>query len=66
MAALLSSEHTPKASKRCQELEDWKQLGTLERALDDLTRHVRDLGRDALTGAGYHQHHRGEWRRRRG
>jgi hypothetical protein len=43
-----------------------KELDDLERALDEMAEHARALARDALTAAGYHQHHRGEWRKRRG
>jgi hypothetical protein len=42
-----------------------KELDDLERALDDMAVRARDLARDALTAAGYHQHHRGDWRKRR-
>jgi hypothetical protein len=42
-----------------------KKLDDLERALDDLAEQAGDLARDALSAAGYHQHHRGEWRKRR-
>ena len=41
------------------------ELDDLERALDELAERARDLAREALTAAGYHQHHRGEWRKRR-
>jgi len=40
-----------------------KELDDLERALDDLAEQSRDLARDALSAAGYRQHHRGEWRK---
>ena len=42
-----------------------KEADDLERALDELAERARALARDALTAAGYHQHHRGEWRKRR-
>ena len=42
-----------------------KDLDDLERALDEMAGRARDLARDALAAAGYHQHHRGEWRKRR-
>ena len=42
-----------------------KELDDLERALDEMAERARALARDALSAAGYHQHHRGEWRRRR-
>jgi hypothetical protein len=41
-----------------------RELDALERALDEMAGRARDLARDALTAAGYHQHHRGEWRKR--
>src|SRR5262249_26473443 len=44
---------------------DRKQADDLERALDELADRARDLAREALTVAGYHLHHRGEWRKRR-
>jgi hypothetical protein len=34
--------------------------------LDGCGRQLQDQLRSALETAGYHQHHRGEWRRRRG
>ena len=48
-----------------QKRSERKQLDDLERALDELAERARDLARDALSAAGYHQHHRGEWRMRR-
>jgi len=42
-----------------------KERDDLERALDEMAEHARDLARHALSAAGYHQHHRGEWRKRR-
>ena len=37
-----------------------------EEPLADLCRRVEALARATLLGAGYRQHHRGDWRRRRG
>jgi hypothetical protein len=42
-----------------------READDLERALDEMAERARALARDALTAAGYHQHHRGEWRKRR-
>jgi hypothetical protein len=42
-----------------------RELDALERALDEIAERARDRARDALTAAGYHQHHRCEWRKRR-
>ena len=38
----------------------------LERGLDELVEVARSLAREALVATGFHQHKRGEWRRRRG
>src|SRR3954452_19201129 len=51
--------------ERHQQRAERKRLDDLERALDEMAEQARDLAREALTAAGYHQHHRGEWRRRR-
>ena len=45
--------------------EEQKDIAEVERALDDLTNRSRSLAREALTVLGYHQHNRGEWRKRR-
>ena len=42
-----------------------KEHDDVEQALDDLAGRARDLAAAALRAAGYHQHHRGEWRKRR-
>jgi hypothetical protein len=51
--------------ERWQVREERKRFEELDRALDDLNEQARTLARDALERAGYHQHKRGEWRRRR-
>ena len=42
-----------------------ERISALERALDDFCRLTEALAALALAAAGYHQHHRGEWRKRR-
>lgn len=42
-----------------------ERLGNLDEALDTLNQQTRDAAREALERAGFHRHHRGEWRRRR-
>src|SRR5262249_47848820 len=42
-----------------------RELDALERAPHQMAERARALARDALTAAGYHRHHRGEWRKRR-
>ena len=51
---------------RHQEREERKEAADLDQALDELAEQARTLAREALSAAGYHQHHRGEWRKRRG
>jgi hypothetical protein len=48
-----------------QKRSEGKELDDLEQALDDQAEQAHDLAREALSAAGYHQHHRGEWRKRR-
>jgi len=40
------------------------QLNDLDRAVDAAGASIETLFRASLTAAGYHRHHRGEWRRR--
>lgn len=42
------------------------QLAERDALMRDYCRQVDTLMRDALMAAGYHQHARGEWRRKRG
>jgi hypothetical protein len=50
---------------RWLEDENRRKLDELDKALDELAAQGRALARDALTAAGYHQHDRGKWRKRR-
>jgi hypothetical protein len=52
--------------ERHREREERKESNELERALDELAEQARNLAGQALISAGYHQHHRGDWRKRRG
>ncbi len=45
--------------------EERGRLDELDRTLDVLVADARGMAHDALAAAGYHQHKRGEWRRRR-
>jgi hypothetical protein len=63
--ALEADEREWKRFDREEVRNERKQADDLERALDELAERARDLARDALTAAGYHLHHRGEWRKRR-
>jgi hypothetical protein len=42
------------------------ELAALDAPLDDLAELTDLLARAALAAAGYRQHHRGDWRKRRG
>ena len=61
-------EDIERDERRC-ELEEIRaerrKADDLERALDEMAERARVLASDALTAAGYHQHDRGEWRRKR-
>jgi hypothetical protein len=63
--ALEADERDLQRSDREQARGERKELDDLEQILDELAERARDLARDTLTGAGFHQHHRGEWRKRR-
>ena len=65
IAALETDEQQWERFDREQARNERKEADDLERALDELVERARDLARDALTAAGYHQHHRGEWRKHR-
>ena len=46
-----------------EQQDAWNEI---DDALDDLAEQARHAAADLLTRAGYHRHHRGEWRKRRG
>ena len=58
-------EREDREEGRRQEREERKQADELDRALDELAEQAQALARDALNAAGYHQHDRGKWRKRR-
>ena len=64
--ALETIERDEKDYQRHQERRERQQLDDLEQSLDELAEQARTLAGEALISAGYHQHHRGEWRKRRG
>jgi hypothetical protein len=65
ISALEADEQEWKRLDREQVRKEREELDDLERALDEMAERARDLAREAMTAAGYHQHKRGEWRRRR-
>jgi hypothetical protein len=50
---------------RGRERSSQEEARALEATLHDLARASDELLAEALTAAGYHRHHRGEWRLRR-
>jgi hypothetical protein len=65
IAALETIERDERDFDRWQARSERKQLDDLERTLDELVGRARDLACEALTAAGFHQHDRGKWRKRR-
>jgi hypothetical protein len=68
-AVLIDRLETIDKDKRDYERWHAKQEGeasdALERDLDVLCKQARELAEAALNEAGYHKHHRGEWRKSR-
>jgi hypothetical protein len=50
---------------RSEASDERKHVDDLEMRLDELCAEGDAIAREALTAAGYHQHHRGDWRKRR-
>jgi hypothetical protein len=63
IAALEADDRDWKQFDRQQARSERKQLDDLERALDELAEQARALACQALSAAGYQQHHRGTWRK---
>ena len=70
MAALTvnmdEEDREKKAEARRVESGEREALAALERDLEELCEQARVLATEALKSAGYHQHARGQWRKRRG
>jgi hypothetical protein len=65
IAAWETIERDSRDLDRWLEQENRRDLDEVNQALDVMVKRGLALAREALTEAGYHQHHRGEWRRRR-
>jgi hypothetical protein len=65
IAAIEADERDWKRLDQEQARLEQKRLDDLERALDEMAQRARAIAREALTAAGYHQHHGGEWRKSR-
>ena len=63
--ALEADQREQEGALRERTRDEQRQLDDLDRALDALAKEARDLARENLNAAGYHQYHRGEWRKRR-
>jgi hypothetical protein len=46
--------------------EQQEEADELDRAVQSIYEMARTRAEEALRAAGFHQHHRGEWRKRRG
>jgi hypothetical protein len=67
LIGLLDAERQEERACRAElDREERRRFDDLEEALDELAERGRALAREALTAAGFYQHKRGEWRRRRG
>lgn len=65
VAAGDAAERAERAAAAALIEHDGARLAPAQAALAELDAAVEGLARAALLGAGYHRHHRGEWRRRR-
>ena len=65
IAALEADERDQRRCDLEEARGERREVDDLERALDEMAERARDLARKALTAAGAHLHHRGEWRKRR-
>jgi hypothetical protein len=65
IAALEADDWDRQSFDRQEARSERRQCDDLERALDELAERARDVAREALSAAGYRQHHRGDWRKRR-
>ena len=60
-----AQEDHQKRTQRDTEREERKTWETLDRQVTHLDTLITLLSHGTLVDAGFHQHHRGEWRRRR-
>jgi hypothetical protein len=65
LAREVEERRVARQAERDARLAEQMRVAAAERRLRDLRNMVNLLVRVVLEGAGYHQHHRGEWRRRR-
>ncbi|MCA1686965.1 MAG: hypothetical protein LC745_13540 [Planctomycetia bacterium] len=66
IAEMENIEREEREADRLEDREARAGEREIERALDALVAEAREAVAAVLTAAGYHQHHRGEWRKSRG
>jgi hypothetical protein len=64
-AADIEERRAQAQARREEQLAMEREHGEIDRALAELAREAMDHARAALESAGFHQHARGRWRRRR-
>ena len=69
LAELAAETHAHKRLRREQAAKAWRQqqedLQALDRPVEELHEVAEELARAARLAAGYHQHNRGEWTKKR-
>ena len=70
LAELAAEADALRNLRREEEAKAWRQereeLEALDRSVEELYEAAEVLARASLIAAGYHQHNRGAWRKRRG
>lgn len=65
-AAEDAAKRGARTTRRLAEVDDRRKIEEVVAGMRDLDKGAGSLLRAALLCAGYHQHHRGKWRKRRG
>jgi hypothetical protein len=60
-----AAEDAREKAERERERMEWKQLEELDTEVTEFSKLVDFLSRGILLTEGFHQHHRGEWRKQR-
>jgi hypothetical protein len=66
IAQLDKIENRERVIRQAEEKEAREEWRAVEEKLDEMLADARSAVAEVLKAAGYHQHHRGEWRKRRG
>ena len=66
---LAAEMDTEERSERAAQMEAWRcekaEIESHEKEIEEFSSNVEILARSALVAAGFHRHHRGEWRKKR-